>query len=92
MNSPPAGGRTSFRRAHSPRCWRGRLRRYQNWATESAQVIEEFIGLAREMNSVGGRGEELGLTDDELAFYDTLLNSLPNMNLLISRPCRVIGT
>ena len=48
------------------------LRRYQNRAIEAAQVIEELIGLAREMSAASARGEQLGLTDDELAFYDAL--------------------
>ena len=48
------------------------LRRYQNRAIETAQVIEELIGLAKQMNAAVARGEELGLTDDELAFYDAL--------------------
>jgi type I restriction enzyme R subunit len=48
------------------------LRRYQNRAIETAQVIEELIALAKEMRTAGERGEQLGLTDDELAFYDAL--------------------
>ena len=48
------------------------LRRYQNRAIEAAQVIEELIQLAREMREAAARGERLGLTDDELAFYDAL--------------------
>lgn len=48
------------------------IRRYQNRAIEAAQVIEELIGLAREMREASARGESLGLTDDELAFYDAL--------------------
>ena len=48
------------------------MRRYQNRAVETAQIIEELIGLAREMREAQARGEALGLTDDELAFYDAL--------------------
>ena len=48
------------------------LRRYQNRAIEAAQVIEELIELAREMRAANARGEQLGLTEDELAFYDAL--------------------
>ena len=48
------------------------LRRYQNRAIEAAQVIEELIKLAREMRAANARGEELGLSEDELAFYDAL--------------------
>ncbi len=48
------------------------IRRYQNRAVEAAQVIEELIGLAREMREANARGEMLGLSEDELAFYDAL--------------------
>ena len=48
------------------------IRRYQNRAIEAAQVIEELIGIARELREAGARGEALGLSDDELAFYDAL--------------------
>ncbi|HEV2485595.1 MAG TPA: type I restriction endonuclease subunit R [Terracidiphilus sp.] len=48
------------------------LRRYQNRAIETAQVIEELIALAKNLNQALRRGEELGLNEDELAFYDAL--------------------
>ena len=48
------------------------LRRYQNRAIEAAQVIEELIELAKEMREASARGEKLGLSEDELAFYDAL--------------------
>ena len=48
------------------------LRRYQNRAIEAAQVIEELIALARDMREANARGEQLGLSDDELALYDAL--------------------
>jgi type I restriction enzyme R subunit len=46
------------------------LRRYQNRAVETAQVIEGLIELAKEMREANARGQVLGLTDDEIAFYD----------------------
>ena len=48
------------------------LRRYQSRAIEAAQVIEELIGLAKDMREANARGERLGLSEDELAFYDAL--------------------
>jgi type I restriction enzyme R subunit len=48
------------------------VRKYQNRAIETAQVIEELIQLAKDMRAAAARGEQLGLTDDELAFYDAL--------------------
>ena len=48
------------------------IRRYQSRAIEAAQVIEELIRLAREMREASARGEKLGLSEAELAFYDAL--------------------
>jgi type I restriction enzyme R subunit len=48
------------------------LNRYRNRAIEAAQVLEELIELAKNMREADGRGDNLGLTDDELAFYDAL--------------------
>jgi type I restriction enzyme R subunit len=48
------------------------VRKYQNRAIETAQVIEELIQLAKDLRAAGVRGEQLGLSDDELAFYDAL--------------------
>jgi type I restriction enzyme R subunit len=48
------------------------VRKYQNWAVETARVIEELIALAKDMRDAGARGEALELSEDELAFYDAL--------------------
>lgn len=48
------------------------IRKLQNKALDSAQIIEELIELAKKMRQASNRGEELGLGEDELAFYDTL--------------------
>jgi type I restriction enzyme R subunit len=48
------------------------IRKYQNRAIETAQVIEELIQLAKDMRSANARGEALDLSEDELAFYDAL--------------------
>ena len=46
--------------------------RYQNRAIETAKVIEELIAMAKDLRAADKRGEAMGLTDDELAFYDAL--------------------
>lgn len=46
--------------------------KYRNRAIEAAMVIEELIGIAKEIRSAQQRGDELGLSDDEVAFYDAL--------------------
>ena len=48
------------------------LNAYHNRAISTMEVIEELIKLAKEMDAATKRGEELGLTDDEVAFYDAL--------------------
>ncbi len=48
------------------------IKKYHNRSIEAAQVIEELIQLAKEMREAKKRGENLGLTEDELAFYDAL--------------------
>ncbi|MGB3401543.1 MAG: type I restriction endonuclease subunit R [Microcoleaceae cyanobacterium] len=45
---------------------------YQNRGIETAQVIHELIELAQEIRAAQARGENLGLTDDEVGFYDAL--------------------
>ena len=67
------------------------LRRYQNRAIEAAQVIEELIELAREMREAGARGEQLGLTDDELAFYDALETNDSAVQVLGDETLRAIA-
>lgn len=46
--------------------------KYQNRTIETAAVIQELIDIAREMSEAEQRGEELGLNEDEKAFYDAL--------------------
>jgi type I restriction enzyme R subunit len=48
---------------------------YHNRAITTAQLIERLIELAQDMRSAGQRGVELGLNDDELAFYDALADN-----------------
>ncbi|GAB4248212.1 type I restriction endonuclease subunit R [Deferrisoma sp.] len=48
------------------------LRKYHNRVVTAAQVIEELIGIAKRFHEAKKRGERLGLTEDEAAFYDAL--------------------
>ncbi|HEY9651515.1 MAG TPA: type I restriction endonuclease subunit R [Coleofasciculaceae cyanobacterium] len=48
------------------------IKRYQNRSIETAQVLTELIELAKEIRQAQSRGENLGLTEDEVAFYDAL--------------------
>jgi len=48
------------------------LNAYHNRAIATHEVIEELIKLAKEMDAATKRGQDLGLNDDEIAFYDAL--------------------
>jgi len=48
------------------------VNQYEKRSLETAEVIKALIDMAKDMNELGRRGEELGLTDDELAFYDAI--------------------
>ena len=67
------------------------LRRYQNRAIEAAQVIEELISLAKDMRAASERGEELGLSEDELAFYDALETNDSAVRVLGDETLRTIA-
>lgn len=67
------------------------IRRYQNRAIEAAQVIEELIALAKEMRDANARGEKLGLTEEELAFYDALETNDSAVKVLGDETLRTIA-
>jgi type I restriction enzyme, R subunit len=51
------------------------IKRYQNRSIETAQVMEELVEMAKKFREAANRGEQLGLTDDEVRFYDALANN-----------------
>jgi type I restriction enzyme R subunit len=51
------------------------ITRYQNRSIETAQVMEELVDMAKKFKSAASRGEQLGLSDDEVKFYDALANN-----------------
>lgn len=51
------------------------IRRYQNRSIETAKVMEELIEMAKKFRAAASRGEQLGLHDDEVKFYDALANN-----------------
>lgn len=46
--------------------------RYQNRSIETAQVMQELVDMAKKFRDAASRGTQLGLTDDEVKFYDAL--------------------
>src|SRR5262249_23204370 len=67
------------------------VRRYQNRAIETARVIEELIQLAKDMRAASARGEQLGLSEDEVAFYDALETNDSAVKLLGDDTLRAIA-
>ncbi|WP_409420820.1 type I restriction endonuclease subunit R [Pseudaeromonas sp. ZJS20] len=51
------------------------VKRYQNRSIETAQVMEELVEMAKKFRDAARRGEALGMTDDEVKFYDALANN-----------------
>ena len=51
------------------------IRRYQNRSSETAQVMEELIAMAKKFREAANRGDQLGLREDEVKFYDALANN-----------------
>lgn len=67
------------------------IAQYQNRAIETAQVIEELIAMAREMRQAEQRGEQLGLSEDEVAFYDALEVNDSAVQVLGDKTLRIIA-
>ena len=68
------------------------IRAYQNRTIAAAQVIEELIQTAKELRQARDRGEELGLSRDELAFYDALETTDSAVQVLGDETLRTIAT
>lgn len=48
------------------------MNRYLNGMLTNEEVIQELLKIARDIAQAKSEGEELGLTEEELAFYDAL--------------------
>jgi len=68
------------------------LNAYHNRAIATQEVIEELIKLAKELDAASKRGEDLGLTEDELAFYDALAANESAVQVMGDEKLRVIAT
>lgn len=67
------------------------IQRYQGRLIETAQVIEELIQLAKEIRQANQKGQDLGLNDDEYAFYDALADNKSARDVLGDDQLRVIA-
>jgi len=67
------------------------LKRYQNNLLSTAEIIEELIRIAKEIREADRRGEKLGLSEDELAFYDALETNDSAVKVLGDETLRTIA-
>ena len=65
--------------------------RYHANALTTAQVLEELIQLAKDIRAARARGEEMGLRDDEIAFYDALAENDSARQVMGEPALRVIA-
>lgn len=65
--------------------------RYHANAITTAEVLQELIQLAKDIRSSRDRGEELGLTEEEIAFYDALAENHSAIEVMGDEKLRVIA-
>jgi type I restriction enzyme, R subunit len=67
------------------------IARYHANAITTAQVLEELIQLAKDIRAARSRGEEQGLSDEEIAFYDALADNESARQVMGEPVLRVIA-
>ena len=67
------------------------IARYHANAITTAEVIQELIRLAKDIRAARSRGEEQGLTEDEIAFYDALAENESALQVMGDDKLRVIA-
>jgi len=68
------------------------LNAYHNRAIATREVIEELIKLAKQLSEADKRGVDLGLNDDEVAFYDALAANNSAVEVMGKDNLKVIAT
>ncbi len=68
------------------------LLKYRNRAIETAKIIEDLIGMAKDIRKAHQRGENLGLNEDEMAFYDALEINNSAVKILGDKKLKLIAT
>jgi type I restriction enzyme R subunit len=67
------------------------IARYHANAITTAEVLEELIRLAKDIRTGRARGEETGLSDEEIAFYDALAENDSARQVMGEPTLRVIA-
>ena len=68
------------------------LNAYHNRAISTQEIIEEMIKLAQDLRAADRRGEDLGLSTDEVCFYDALANHEAAVDVMGQDSLRIIAT
>lgn len=68
------------------------IRKYENRSIETAAIIEELIRTAHEIQETVKRGESMGLSDAEIAFYDALTENASATKIMADDDLRKIAT
>jgi type I restriction enzyme R subunit len=69
----------------------GAIKRYQNNLLTTGEIIEELIRIARAISAADTRGQDMGLSVDELAFYDALETNDSAVSVLGNDQLRAIA-
>jgi type I restriction enzyme, R subunit len=67
------------------------INEYKNRGIDTVQVIEELLDLAKKISNADKRGEELGLSEEEIAFYDALADNESAVELLGNETLRLMA-
>ena len=67
------------------------LRKYHNRAVDSVQVIEELIALANDIRANAAWAAELGLSQEEVAFYEALAENGSARELMAHETLRTLA-
>jgi len=66
------------------------ISRYHTNAISTVEVLQELIALAKEVRDARNRGEETGLTPEEIAFYDALADNKSAVDILGNDQLKII--
>jgi type I restriction enzyme R subunit len=67
------------------------IARYHANAVTTVQVLEELIQIAKDIRTARARGEETGLSDQEIAFYDALAENQSASDIMGEPALRLIA-
>jgi type I restriction enzyme R subunit len=68
------------------------IQNYENRSVETAVIIEQLIETARQIREEARRGEKLGLSEAEIAFYDALANNQSAREVMADEDLRKIAS